>query len=181
MLQILQNMGAILGFYKNFLNFRFFLNLFCKMLKINLAHFVDLEKCCKMSIWLQKSALIQPRTSPLKFANSATAAACRSTTKFSEVPLRGGGPRGRCKGLAAAARRVRPCAPCGRCAGPFAVFHETLLKNSAEIPYPYPTYISTKSHPTNLNLAKAIETIFGYCRSRNILTLKTEYQYIILY
>ena len=32
---------------------------------------VDLEKCWKMSIWLQKSALIQPRTSPLKFAHLA--------------------------------------------------------------------------------------------------------------
>jgi len=27
----------------------------------------DLEKCCKMSIWLQKSASIQPRTSLPKF------------------------------------------------------------------------------------------------------------------
>ena len=41
---------------------------FANNLKIQLAHFVDLEKCCKMSIWLQKSALIQPRTSPPKFA-----------------------------------------------------------------------------------------------------------------
>ena len=32
-------------------------------MKIQLAHFVDLAKCCKMSIWLQKSVLIQPRTS----------------------------------------------------------------------------------------------------------------------
>ena len=31
------------------------------------AHLVDLEKRCKMSIWLQKSASIQPRTSPIKF------------------------------------------------------------------------------------------------------------------
>ena len=30
---------------------------------------VDLEKCCKMSIWLQRSASIQPRTSPPKFFN----------------------------------------------------------------------------------------------------------------
>ena len=28
---------------------------------------VDLEKSFKMSVWLQKSALIQPRTSPPKF------------------------------------------------------------------------------------------------------------------
>ena len=38
----------------------------------NLAHekdveFVDLEKCCKMSIWLQKSASIQPRTRKIRF------------------------------------------------------------------------------------------------------------------
>ena len=32
-----------------------------------IANLVDLEKRCKMSIWLQKSASIQPRTSPLKF------------------------------------------------------------------------------------------------------------------
>merc|ERR1712224_257660 len=30
----------------------------------------DLEKCCKMSIWLQKSASIQPRTSLSKFAKN---------------------------------------------------------------------------------------------------------------
>ena len=29
---------------------------------------VDLDKCCKMSIWLQKLASIQPRYSPLKLA-----------------------------------------------------------------------------------------------------------------
>ena len=33
-----------------------------------IANIVDLEKRCKMSIWLQKSASIQPRTSPLKLA-----------------------------------------------------------------------------------------------------------------
>ena len=33
-----------------------------------IANLVDLEKRCKMSIWLQKSALIQPRTSSPKFA-----------------------------------------------------------------------------------------------------------------
>ena len=34
------------------------------------ANLVDLEKRCKMSIWLQKSASIQPRTSPYKLAKS---------------------------------------------------------------------------------------------------------------
>ena len=32
-----------------------------------IANLVDLENFCKMSIWLQESALIQPITSPLKF------------------------------------------------------------------------------------------------------------------
>ena len=32
------------------------------------VYLVDLEKCCKMSIWLQNLASIQPRTSPDKFA-----------------------------------------------------------------------------------------------------------------
>ena len=32
------------------------------------VNLVDLGKCCKMSIWLQNSALIQPRTGRLKFA-----------------------------------------------------------------------------------------------------------------
>ena len=31
------------------------------------VHFVDLEKCCKMIPWSQKSASIQKRTSPPKF------------------------------------------------------------------------------------------------------------------
>ena len=36
-----------------------------------IANLVDLEKCWKMSIWLQKSALIQKRTSCLKFAEAS--------------------------------------------------------------------------------------------------------------
>ena len=36
-----------------------------------IANLVDLEKCWKMSIWLQKSASIQPRTSLLKFDDLA--------------------------------------------------------------------------------------------------------------
>ena len=50
-------------FCKILRNFRYFSEKNCKFLKIQLAHFVDLEKCCKISIWLQKSALIQPRSS----------------------------------------------------------------------------------------------------------------------
>ena len=34
------------------------------------ANLVDLEKCRKMRIWLQKLALIQPRTGFLKFAKN---------------------------------------------------------------------------------------------------------------
>ena len=36
-----------------------------------IANLVDLEKCCKMSIWTQKLASIQKRTSPLKVAHLA--------------------------------------------------------------------------------------------------------------
>ena len=38
-----------------------------------IANLVDLEKCWKMRIWTQKSALIQPRTSSPKFAWSKQA------------------------------------------------------------------------------------------------------------
>ena len=33
------------------------------------VNLVDLEKCCKMSIWLQNLASIQPRTSPNKLCS----------------------------------------------------------------------------------------------------------------
>ena len=39
--------------------------------EIHFDNLVDLEKCCKMSIWTQKSALIQLRTSLLKFDDLA--------------------------------------------------------------------------------------------------------------
>ena len=58
-------------FCKIFLDFRFFSEFSCQILKIQLAHFVDLERCCKMSTWTQKSTSIQKRTSPLKFDDSA--------------------------------------------------------------------------------------------------------------
>ena len=35
---------------QNFAEFSIFSESFCNILKIQLAHFVDLEKCCKMSI-----------------------------------------------------------------------------------------------------------------------------------
>ena len=59
-----KNLEKIANFYeklKNLENFEF-------VAVQRFANLVDLEKCCKMSIWLQKSALIQPRTSPPKFA-----------------------------------------------------------------------------------------------------------------
>ena len=59
--EILQNLQKFAKFCKNF----------AKILKIQLTHFVDFEKRCKMSIWLQKSALIQPRTSSPKFAEAS--------------------------------------------------------------------------------------------------------------
>ena len=50
---------------------------------------VDLEKRCKMSIWTQKSALIQLRTSPLKFDDLAENSEKSSVSNFSTkaVPL----------------------------------------------------------------------------------------------
>ena len=44
---------------------------------------VDLEKRCKMSIWTQKSALIQLRTSLLKFDDLAEKSEKRSVSNFS--------------------------------------------------------------------------------------------------
>ena len=61
-LQILKNFSEIIGFLQFFSEFSIFSENFGKILKIQLAHSVDLEKCCKMSIWLQKLVLIQPRT-----------------------------------------------------------------------------------------------------------------------
>ena len=56
---------------------------FCKILKIQLAH---LEKCCKMSIDLQRSASIKPRTGLLKFSH--------------KQGVRTEVPRGVCRGFA---------------------------------------------------------------------------------
>ena len=46
-------------------------------------HLVDLEKRCKMSIWTQKSALIQLRTSLLKFDDLAEKSEKSSVSNFS--------------------------------------------------------------------------------------------------
>ena len=53
--KIFENCRKILQIFKNFV-------VFWRILKIQPDNFVDLEKCRKMSIWLQKSVLIQPRT-----------------------------------------------------------------------------------------------------------------------
>ena len=45
-----------------------------------IANLVFLEKCCKMRIWVQKSASMQKRTSPLKFAHLA------EKLEFNSVP-----------------------------------------------------------------------------------------------
>ena len=37
---------------------------------------VDLEKCCKVTIYLQRFVPMQPRTSPLNFDHSAEKSAC---------------------------------------------------------------------------------------------------------
>ena len=50
-----------------------------------IANIVDLEKRCKMSIWLQKSALIQLRTSLLKFDDFAVKSVKGSVSNLSPI------------------------------------------------------------------------------------------------
>ena len=58
------------------------------------ANLVDLEKRCKMSIWTQKSALIQLRKSLLKFDDFAENFERSSVSNFStKPPARGPGRR----------------------------------------------------------------------------------------
>ena len=57
------------------------------------VNLVDPEKCCKMSIWLQKSVLIQPRTSLGKSAVSwlhQQETAAPSSPPSEETPVRNG-------------------------------------------------------------------------------------------
>ena len=44
---------------------------------------VDLEKCWKMRIWVQKSASMQKRTSPLKFGDLAEKSGLNSVSNLS--------------------------------------------------------------------------------------------------
>ena len=47
-----------------------------------IANLVVLEKCCKMRIWVQKSASMQKRTSPLKFGDLAEKSELNSVSDF---------------------------------------------------------------------------------------------------
>ena len=60
-----------------------------------IANLVVLEKCCKMRIWVQKSASVQKRTSPLKFGDLAEKSGLNSVSNLST------------KGAAARAERPR--------------------------------------------------------------------------
>ena len=46
-----------------------------------IANLVVLEKCCKMRIWMQKSASTQKRTSPLKLGDFAEKSVLNSVSK----------------------------------------------------------------------------------------------------
>ena len=57
--------------FNSIFNFAKLLTIFYKKIEFGAVqkdvNLVDLEKCCKMSIWLQNLASIQPRTSLSKF------------------------------------------------------------------------------------------------------------------
>ena len=61
----------------------------CKICSREDDFLVDLEKCCKMRPWLQKSASIQPRTSPGKSENGKSGmAAARPRGRVGGPPRR---------------------------------------------------------------------------------------------
>ena len=64
--KLLQNFGQNLQTFSEFFKIFKILPKFAKICSREDAFLVDLEKCCKMRLWLQKSASIQPRTSPGK-------------------------------------------------------------------------------------------------------------------
>ena len=78
---------------------------FCSHFEIGavqrIANLVGLEKCCKMRNWVQKSASMQKRTSPLKFGDLAEKSGFNSVSNLSTKP------RARCPG----SRRTRPALP----------------------------------------------------------------------
>ena len=57
--------------FNSIFNFAKLLTIFYKKIEFGAVqkdvNLVDLEKCCKMSVYLQRSVPIQPRTSPKKF------------------------------------------------------------------------------------------------------------------
>ena len=57
-----------------------------------IENLVDLEKCCKMSIWSQKSASIQKRKSVLKFDDLAKESEKDSISNFRTEVLSGEQP-----------------------------------------------------------------------------------------
>ena len=60
---------------------------FCSNFEIGtvqrIANLVVLEKCCKMRIWVPKSASMQKRTSPLKFGDLAEKSGLNSVSNLS--------------------------------------------------------------------------------------------------
>ena len=77
-----------------------------------IAYLVVLEKCCKMRIWMQKSASMQKRTSPLKFGDLAEKSVLNSVSNFSTKartpePARAASARGRSRRTARTAARNR--------------------------------------------------------------------------
>ena len=64
--ELFKNLKILPKFCQNFAKICQNLPKFCKICSREDDFLVDLEKCCKMRPWLQKSASIQPRTSPGK-------------------------------------------------------------------------------------------------------------------
>ena len=79
----------------------------------NCENLVDLEKRCKMSIWSQKSALIQLRTSLLKFDYLADKSEKSSVSNFSTKVTRPW-----CLRSLEPARTCGLCGPCAPARGP---------------------------------------------------------------
>ena len=65
------------------------------------ANLVDLEKCCKMTIWWPKSASIQPRTSLGKSVCCVVLSTCQLGPR---VERAAGGGRAACRGDAGGGR-----------------------------------------------------------------------------
>ena len=89
--KIWQNLAKFAKNFRIFQNFEDFAKIlpkFCKICSREDDFLVDLEKCCKMRPWLQKSASIQPRTSPGKSDVSWLCSWLRSTPGASRASPR---------------------------------------------------------------------------------------------